>query len=303
MHLGYPEVELRQLRAFVIVAEEGHIGRAASRLGVAQPPLSQQIKRLERRIGYPLFERHSRGVRLTDAGLELVPAARAALSDVALGIESARRTARGLAGHLRLGLAASVSLRMLPELLGAYRRAHPDVTLTVRELTSAPQVHALRAGTLDVGIGRETQPEPGINAVPWRSEEIVAVLPATHSLVRRRRVQLGALAGEPFVLFPADAGPAFHAHLLSLCAGAGFAPEIVHEAVEWQTLVAFVAAGLGITIAPASAATLRVPGVVYRALAPPSCHTTISLCWREADRRPIVGGFIAAARELVADPS
>ncbi|WP_344943867.1 LysR family transcriptional regulator, partial [Actinomadura miaoliensis] len=293
-----PELDLRQLRAFVVVAEVLHFGRAAQVLGIAQPPLSQQIGRLERRVGHKLFERHARGVTLTPAGRELLPAARGALEQVSGGLDAARRVAGGKAGRLRVGFAASLAFTVLPEAIRGYRRRCPDVELDLRELTSAPQVDALRAGALDVGLVRETPAGPDLAAVPVQHEPFVAVLPDGHPLGRDEAVAVEALADEPFVLFPRAAGPAFHDRVSGVCGDAGFTPRVVQRAVEWQTLVAFVGAGLGVTIAPAGVSRLRLDGVVYRPLTPEPAPTVVALCWREGDTRPLLRGFVETVRAL-----
>ncbi|WP_225993151.1 LysR substrate-binding domain-containing protein [Actinomadura rudentiformis] len=294
MTLPAPELELRQLRAFLVVAETRHFGRAAERLGIAQPPLSQQIRRLESRVGHPLFERHARGVMLTAAGRELLPAARSALDQVSSGLDAARRAGLGQAGRLRIGFAASLAFTLLPKVVGAYRARFPGVTLDLRELTSTPQMEALRAGTLDAGFVRETPPEPDLVSIPVLHERLVAVLPRAHPLTAQRQVPVAALAEEPFVLFPPAEGPAFHARILRVCADAGFTPHIAQQAVEWQTLVAFVEAGLGVTIAPAGVARIRLRGVAFRRLSPDPEPCVVALCRQAGEPSPLLSAFVAA---------
>lgn len=238
---------------------------------------------------------------LTAAGRELLPAARGALEQVAGGLAAARRVGAGLAGRLRVGFAASPAFTVLPEAVRAYRRRFPDVELELRELTSAPQADALRTGALDAGLVRESPTGPGLaGAEVWR-EPFVAVLPDGHPLGREEAVAVEALADEPFVLFPRAAGPAFHDRVTGVCADAGFAPRVVQRAVEWQTLVAFVGAGLGVTIAPAEVSRLRLDGVVYRRPAPEPAPTVVTLCWRDGDTRPLLRGFIETMRALGAE--
>ncbi|MEU8102647.1 LysR substrate-binding domain-containing protein [Nonomuraea muscovyensis] len=297
-----PELALHQLHAFAVLAEELHFGRAAERLGIAQPPLSQQIGRLERRVGHPLFERGRRGpggrVALTPAGRELLPAARRALEEVAAGLDAARRTGSGQAGRLRIGFAASLALTVLPRIVRAYGDRHPGVELEIREMTGAPQLAALREDAIDLGLLREPPDDADLVAEPVLTEPFVAVLPAGHPLAARRVVPVAALAGEPFVLLPRAAGPAFHDRIVAVCRAAGFEPRVAQRAVEWQTVSALVEAGLGVSLAPAGIRRVRLAGVAYRRVTPGTARTTVALCHRRDDRSPLVAGFLEAARGL-----
>ncbi|WP_042367221.1 LysR family transcriptional regulator [Streptacidiphilus neutrinimicus] len=294
-----PELPLPQLHAFVVLAEELHFGRAAARLGIAQPPLSQQIRRLEEKVGHPLFHRDPGGVTLTPAGRELLPAAQRALAELADGLAAARSVGGGEAGRLRIGFAASLALTVLPGLLRAYRERFPDVRLDIREMTSSPQLSALREGGIDVGLLREPpdeEPEFGFHVV--LREPFVAVLPSGHPLAAHRTVPLARLADAPFVLLPRAVGPQLHDQIVGLCEQAGFTPRIVQRAVEWQTLCALVQAGLGVTLAPASIRRIRLDGVVHRGIAPGDARTRVAVAWRRDDRNPLVANFLSA----VSDP-
>lgn len=291
-----PELSLLQLHAFAVLAEELHFGRAAERLGIAQPPLSQQIRRLEDRIGHRLFDRGPGGVVLTPAGLQLVPSARRALDEIAHGVRAARRAGAGLAGRLRVGFAASLALTVLPELLRAHRERRPLVELEIREMTTTPQVAALRAGALDVGLVREPPDDPALASARILDEELVAVLPAAHELAAAPAVPLTALAGEPFVLLPRAAGPGLYDRIAGLCAEAGFVPQVAQHAVEWQTVAALVEAGLGVSVAPAGIRRIRLDGVATPPLAPVGARTEVAVSWRRDDRDPLVHQFVELAR-------
>jgi DNA-binding transcriptional LysR family regulator len=296
-----PELGLQQLHAFTVLAEELHFGRAAERLGIAQPPLSQQIRRLEARVGHPLFSREPGRVALTAAGQELLPAARRALDELATGLDTARRIGAGRAGRLRIGFAASLALTVLPELLHRYRDSFPGVELEIREMTTAPQLAALRDRRIDLGLLREPPEEAGLRSETVLTEEFVAVLPATHPLAARRTVALAALAGEPFVLLPRETGPTVHDRIVEVCRTAGFTPVLGQQAVEWQTVAALVGAGLGVSLAPAGIRRLRLRGVAYRRITPGTERTRVAACWREADERsPLLAGFLATVREFTA---
>lgn len=284
-----PELPLPQLHAFVVLAEELHFGHAAARLGIAQPPLSQQIRRLEDKVGHALFSRGPGRVTLTPAGRELLPAARRALTDLADGLASARAVGSGRAGRLRIGFAASLALTVLPSLLRTFRQRFPDVHLDIREMTTAPQLAALHDRTIDVGLLREppdTETELGFTTV--LTEPFAAVLPAAHPLAGRRTVRLEQLADSPFVLLPREVGPQLYDRITGLCTAAGFTPRIAQHAVEWQTVCALVETGLGVSLAPASIRRLRLQGIAFRGIEPDTARTRVALAWRQNDHNPLI---------------
>ncbi|MFI8081845.1 LysR family transcriptional regulator [Kitasatospora sp. NPDC086009] len=291
-----PELGLHQLHAFAVLAEELHFGRAAERLGIAQPPLSQQIRRLEAKVGHPLFTRAPGRVALTAAGQELLPAARHALDEVAAALSAARAVADGEAGRIRIGFSGSLALSVLPGLLRAYHDRYPAVEMEIREMTTAVQVTALHEQVIDLGLLREPPDEPGLLNEVILSEEFVAVLPRSHPLAARRVVPVEALAGEPFVLLPRSAGPTVLDRILHLCRDAGFEPRLGQQAVEWQTVSALVEAGLGVSLAPASIRRIRLKGVAYRRIEPNTTRTTVAMTWRRDDRNPLVARFLEEAR-------
>ncbi|GAB7109178.1 LysR family transcriptional regulator [Streptomyces phaeofaciens JCM 4814] len=285
---------LPQLNAFLVLAEELHFGRAAGRLGIAQPPLSQQIRRLEDRVGHALFQRSPAGVTLTPAGRALLPAARRALTGLTDGLTAARAAGDGRTGRLRVGFAASLALTLLPDLLRTHRDRLPGVHLDLREMTTAPQLTALRGGGIDVGLLREPPPsDPGLSFRTIATEPFVAVLPAAHPLAERPVTPLGDLADAPFVLLPREAGPGLHDRITALCATAGFTPRVTQEAVEWLTVCALVGTGLGVSLAPAALRRLRLPDVAFRPLPPPAGRTTVAAAWRTDDGNPLVSGLLA----------
>ncbi|MCH0565580.1 MULTISPECIES: LysR family transcriptional regulator [unclassified Streptomyces] len=289
-----PQLSLPQLHAFVVLAEELHFGHAAARLGIAQPPLSQQIRRLEDKVGHALFTRTSGRVALTPAGSELLPVARRALSDLADGLAAARAVGSGRAGRLRIGFAASLALTILPGLLRTFRHEFPGVLLDIREMTTAPQIAALHDTTIDIGLLREPpndETELGFRTV--LSEPFVAVLPSTHPLAAQRTVQLAQLADSPFVLLPRTVGPTLHDQIIGLCITAGFTPQVVQHAVEWQTVCALVETGLGVSLAPASIRRIRLKGVAFRRIEPNTARTRVAVAWRENDHNPLVTHLLA----------
>ncbi|MEU2282033.1 LysR family transcriptional regulator [Streptomyces sp. NPDC013178] len=302
--MSRPELPLPQLHAFVVLADELHFGRAADRLGIAQPPLSQQIRRLEDKVGHALFTRAPGRVALTPAGRALLPAARRALTGLADGLAAARAAGDGRTGRLRVGFAASLALTVLPNLLRTHRDRFPGVHLDLREMTTAPQLTALREGAIDVGLLREPPPEdPDLTFTPILTEPFVVVLPATHPLAENTTVRLADLASTPFVLLPHEAGPGLHDRITTLCATAGFTPHVTQEAVEWTTVCALVEAGLGVSLAPAGIRRLRLEGVAFRPVDPPTARTTVAAARRTEDRNPLVEHLLATATEHVVGPS
>ena len=290
-----PELPLPQLHAFVVLAEELHFGHAAARLGIAQPPLSQQIRRLEEKVGHALFTRAPGRVALTGAGCELLPAARRALTDLAHGLASARAVGSGSAGRLRIGFAASLALTILPGLLRTFRHQFPGVHLDIHEMTTAPQIAALHDKTIDIGLLREPPTdEAELSFRTVLSEPFVAVLPSTHPLAAQRTVRVARLAGSPFVLLPRSVGPSLHDQIIGLCSAAGFTPRVVQHAVEWQTVCALVETGLGVSLAPASIRRIRLKGVAFRRTEPDTARTRVAIAWREDDRNPLVARLLAA---------
>ncbi|MBR7838797.1 LysR family transcriptional regulator [Actinospica durhamensis] len=293
--MNRPDLPLPQLHAFVVLAEELHFGHAAARLGIAQPPLSQQIRRLEDRVGHALFTRGPGRVGLTPVGEELLPAARSALSTLTDALAAARAVGEGRAGTLRIGFAASLALTVLPALLRRFREQVPDVQLHIQEMTTAPQLAALRERSLDVGLLRE--PGDDDSELAFRTvlrEPFVAVLPVGHPLAGHEYVRVAQLADSPFVLLPRHVGPRFHDQIVGLCVEAGFTPRITQHAVEWQTVCALVEAGLGVSIAPASIARIRLEGIVFRRLDPDKLRTRVAVGRHREHRSPLIDPLLAA---------
>ncbi|MFJ4667429.1 LysR family transcriptional regulator [Kitasatospora purpeofusca] len=290
-----PELPLPQLHAFTVLAEELHFGRAAARLGIAQPPLSQQIARLEAKVGHPLFVRGPGRVALSPAGRELLPSAQRALAGLAEGLAAARAVGSGRAGRLRIGFSASLALTVLPGLLRTFRERFPAVELDIREMTTAPQLAGLHEDAVDIGLLREPPSAGEAGALGFRTvltEPFVAVLPSDHPLAAQRVVEVGALAEEPFVLLPRAVGPGLYDRITEVCGSVGFAPRIVQHAVEWQTVCALVGAGLGVSLAPASIRRIRLRGVAFRAVEPGTARTRVAVAWRRDDPNPLVGQLL-----------
>ena len=297
------EIELRHLRYFVTVAEELHFGRAAQRLHLSQPPLSQQIRRLEQLLGYPLFVRTSRAVRLTSAGTVFLERARRTLRKMEEDVEAMRSIGRGEAGSLAVGFIGSGMLTSLPAMLGYYRAHFPMVTLQLRELYTSGVIQALLEGSLDVGFLRDGGPVDGLVVQTLFSEPFRAILPARHPLARKsahRAIDAAELRDEPFVFFSPSAGTRAYETPVSICEAAGYRPRVVQEAPQWLTIVRLVGAGLGVSITPACVERIRTRDVVCRKLrvkpGTEQAQSKIELAWRVNDHRPIVEAFCRIAR-------
>jgi DNA-binding transcriptional LysR family regulator len=296
------EFELRHLRYFVAVAEELHFGRAALRLHLAQPPLSQQIRKLEEIIGHQLFARTSRAVRLTAAGEVFLDRARRTLRTVGEDLAEARSVGRGEIGSLRVGFIGSGMLTPLPAMLGRYRRKHPKADLQLREAMSSQIMQSLLDGAVDVGFLRDGGPLPGLESETLFSEPFVAVLPASHPLAGRKTISPAALREEPFVFFPQVAGRVAYNKTVSICEDHSFRPRIVQEAPQWLTVLRLVGAGLGVSIAPACVEKIAPPDAVCVRLSHVRVRSDIELAWRAGEDRTIVTTFRQMAREILMRP-
>jgi DNA-binding transcriptional LysR family regulator len=286
------ELELRHLRYFVAVAEELHFGRAAARLHMAQPPLSQQIRRLEAIVGGPLLARTSRSVALTPAGEAFLERARRILASARESVDAAARIHRGEAGSLDVGFVSSAITLGVPARIQAFRSAYPDVTLQLHEGQTAITVQRLLEGTIDVGVVRDAEPRPGVEIATLATEGLVAVVPLTHPRARARRITGAALRGDPFVFYPRSAGELAYQRNLQPCFDAGYEPNIVQEGAHWLTLFHLVGAGTGVTIAPASAAETAPPTVARVPLTTPA-RTHVQFVTRSGEDRAIVRNFTA----------
>jgi DNA-binding transcriptional LysR family regulator len=290
-------VELRHLRYFVAVAEERHFGRAAARLHIAQAPLSQQIRRLEAELGEPLLYRTTRRVELAPAGEILLERGREILAAVDSAIDDARRAAHGEVGRLAIGFVGSVTYAILPSLAAALRLELPRVTLDLRgELLTPAQVAGLLNGTLDLGLLRPPVRERDLNTELLRSEPLVVVLPKSHPLAEAEAVPLELLKDEPFVTYPSHFRSVLHDAVEDACAAHGFKPKAVHEVAETATLVSFVAAGLGVSLVPASVLNMTVRGAIYRPLVRHTTSVELAVAWRREDNRPVLAGTLEVIR-------
>ncbi|EMC2776146.1 LysR family transcriptional regulator [Pseudomonas aeruginosa] len=288
-------MELRHLRYFIAVAEELHFGRSAERLGISQPPLSQQIQALEEEIGARLFERTNRRVELTDAGRLFLDESRQVLAQVDKAVLLARRAHLGELGELKIGFTSSAPFTStIPSSIHAFRKAYPDVHLDLQEMSSRQVLKALLEESLQVGVIRPLALPDAVHWVELFREPLVAVLRADHPLAAGSEdgLAIAALAEEPFVFFPRSYGTGLYDQVIALTRQAGFSPRIAQEASEAMTIIGLVSAGLGVSILPASFRRTRVDGVVYRTLSDPEATTAVWLVRRQNEGSPLALSFI-----------
>lgn len=289
-------IELRHLRYFVAVADELHFSRAAERLGMSQPPLSQQIGDLERMLGTRLLRRTNRRVELTDAGRVYLDAAKDILSRVDDAGDLARRAERGEIGELQVAFTRSTPLiERFPRAIRAFREQHPAVRLVLVERNTLQQIDALLDGRQQVGLLRGMPLPPSLVSHRIVDDPLVAVVRADHPLARRKRAKLKMteLADESFIVFTRAAGTGVHDQLMAMCRRAGFAPRIAQEAGESSTMVGLVAAGMGVAVLPQSLRHVHVDGVAYVSIDSPDAASALHLAHRRGDTSPLVKAFTA----------
>ena len=293
-------MELRQLRYFATLAEELHFGRAAKRLALTQPPLSQSILNLERELGVRLLDRSRRRVELTHAGKVFLDEARQTLARADRAAEYARRAGRGEVGRLTVGFLANTAYTLLPLVLRDFARGFPDVTLDLRELTIPQQLEALRRGNIDVGLLRPPVADAELASETILEEPFVLALPAAHALCALKRVPLRRLEPEPFVMFPRATGFVFHDLIMGFCLRAGFTPRVVQEVNQTHAVIGLVSAGIGVALVPASAQKIGLAGVAYRPLREATPLARVAIARRRADASPVVGAFFEVAHRVAA---
>ncbi|RXZ33234.1 LysR family transcriptional regulator [Oxalobacteraceae bacterium CAVE-383] len=310
MHL-----ELRQLRYFIAVAEEKHFGRAALRLHMTQPPLSQAIQGLEQMLGTPLFARTKRSVALTPAGAALLPEAQRLLQQAAALPELAQRAAGGSAGMLSLSFISTADYSILPPLLLRFRERFPRVRIDLREATTDIQLEELMLDKIDAGLLLPPLPDKirtQLDYLPLLSEPLLAAIPGGWRPDRQHdrpangkpakggaedAVSLKALAELPLIIFPRRISPAFHDTIIACFRDAGVTPHIGQEAIQMQTIIGLVSAGMGMALVPQSVSNLKRPGVEYRPLRDAAPLIETGLAWRRDNASPVLAALLAMLRE------
>lgn len=288
---------IRQLWMFLAVAEEQNFGRAAARLAMSQPPLTEQIKVLEHSLKLQLFERSRRGTKLSAAGVAILPAVR----QFALQVEQIERVVRevaaGQTGVLHVGAITSAMLDAVPPLLDHMRRAHPNVTVFVREIDSVDAVPGLEAGELDLAFVRiDGEVGNGISALPMMEDRLAVALPKDHALAAQPRVRLRSLSTEQLVMSSRQVSPVYFDMLAGVCRAHGFAPRVLHEVRSVTSQIAYVSCGQGVALVPASMRKLAPENVVIRPLHEKIMVVTAAAVWNANRHHPLVDEAVAWLR-------
>lgn len=288
-------MDLRHIRYFLAVAEERNFTRAAARVGIGQPPLSQQIKDLEVEVGAPLFHRVPQGAELTEAGRAFLDSVQAIPGQVEQAVRTARRAARGEIGSLRVGLTGSSAYNpLVPAAIRAFRRAYPDVHLTLEEGNTTRLVAAVREGGLDAALIRAMGNEGDDLQMRVLSEEsMLVVLPASHPAAVLSAVPLTDLRDDAFILTPRAVGPTLYDTVVAACRASGFEPIIGQTAPQFGSVVSLVAAELGVSVVPPALSQLQMTGVVYRPVLGEPPIARLTLVYRRGETSPVVRAFVA----------
>lgn len=293
-----PPIDLKVLYYFTVLAEEKHFGVAARRIGIEQPPLSLQIKKLERQVGGLLFERTNRQIKLTPAGEALLPEAYRLLEHTKSAMSKVQQLSRGESGTLHIGFATSTIFSGITTAIQKHKQLYPNVELRLQELSSAAQTDALLHKRIDVGFIREAGKTGGIRCQEIIQEHFVAVLSAQHPLARKETILLKDLQDEPFVHFPRSVAPALYDKVHTIFAKGDMYPNIVQEAFEWQTIVSLVESNLGVSICPESFQKLKIGKVQYRPISNVKTKTSISICYLEGNESKLLTPFLHLVNQV-----
>lgn len=290
-------MEMRQLRYFLAVAEELHFTRAAERIGISQPPLSQQIIALEHQLGVTLFVRDKRNVALTAAGEELVRHARRILNTTAQAELEVQAISKGERGLLKIGAVFSSLYGLVPKALSAFHASWPDVQISLHEMTIRQQVDSLSEGSIDVGVLRGPFSHPRIESIALFEERVVAVLPAGHRLAAKPELSLEEIANESLIgVMPS----ALHNGLMfTVFTDRGYSPNIVHMASGLHTIIPLVSAGLGISVVPEAFRNIPNARIAYRDLSEPIGFSTMQLAWNPQSISHVLPHFISTAKAFI----
>ncbi|AMN81110.1 LysR family transcriptional regulator [Pseudomonas reactans] len=285
---------IRHLWLFLAVAEEQNFGRAAKRLGMSQPPLSEQIQVLEQALKVQLFERSRRGAKLTPVGAAILPAVRKfaeQLERLELAVEEA---VAGQSGMLTIGAISTAMFDVLPGLIDQLKQQYPHLTVSVREIDSVEALPALEAGDIDLAFARlDGDLGPAIQSLPVREDRLMVALPSDHPLAARSRISLSSLASEPLVMFSRKVSPVYFDNLIATCRASGFSPRVLHEVRSVASQIAFVSCGQGIALVPASLKKLAPDNVVLRPLTQKLNVVTTAVAWNSERPNPLVTELVA----------
>lgn len=284
----------KRITYFVTVAKLRHFGRAAKELNMSQPPLSQQIRLLEKELGVSLLITTTRSVELTEAGKALYEGASRALDELAKAVAAAQRIQRGEGGLLRIGFVSTAASQVLPRALSTLRARYPHATVELQHLTSSQQETAFQNGTIDAGFCR-TVPKSGVESRVIQREPLYVALPVGHALAARRTLKVTALADQAFVMWERRQTSGIALEIIGLCRKHGFEPRIALEVTNPSAMLSLVAAGVGVAIVPASALSLRQEAIVARPISSRDAFSQLSLAWRTDAKSKLLASFVALA--------
>ena len=289
---------IRHLWLFLAVAEEQHFGRAAKRLGMSQPPLTDQIQILEQALKVKLFERSRRGTRLTSVGAAILPAVKKFAEQLERLELAVREAATGQRGMLTVGAITSAMVEVLPPLIEKMKARHPDVTISMREIDSVEAVPLLQSGDIDLAFARlEGELGTGLKSIPLREDRLAVALPREHPLASKSRIRLASLAEEDFVMFYRRVSPGYFDSLVTACRNAGFSPRIVHEVGSVASQLAFVGCGQGVALIPSAMKKMAAETAVVRPLTQKLGVVTTAVAWNSARNNPSVEAALAALQD------
>jgi DNA-binding transcriptional LysR family regulator len=272
-------MELRHLRYFSVLAQELHFGRAAQRLSITQPPLSSTLRSLEDELGTRLFERNSKQVTLTPAGTAFLNEVGPMLDQVRLACDVARAVGAGQRGHLEIGFTGSMIYRGVPQIATAFSQQHPGIEASLREMSSAEQINALKRGQIHAAFINTHEVPQGLAGHALAEDPFVCCLPENHPLAHRKVVDLKRLANEPFVMFTREVAPANYDNVIAICANAGFHPQTRFAVRQWLTVAALVANGLGVSLVPASIARSKIAGARFVPIGDKAARASAYYLW------------------------
>ncbi|MBD2570344.1 LysR family transcriptional regulator [Anabaena lutea] len=293
-------MELRHLRYFIAVAEELHFSKAAEKLHIAQPPLSQQIQQLETELGVKLFDRKTkRQVQLTEAGKVFLQEAYQLLVQLETAVALTQRTGRGETGKLRIGFTSLVIYDLLPLILRKFREQFLEVKIELLELTTSQQEQALRDSLIHVGFAHPPLEDDTLSYECIHKETLVVALSSTHTLTQKNYISVRSLLNEPLIMFPRYLAPGLYDRIMSLFRQANFSPNITQEAIQMQTIIGLVSAGMGVAITPSSLQNLQRSGVVYRPILEEVPLIETAIIWQQDRLTPIVENFLKCTQEFI----
>jgi DNA-binding transcriptional LysR family regulator len=290
-------MELRHLRYFVMVAEELHFGRAASRLSISQPPLSQQIRQLEDELGFPLLFRNKHRVELTEAGKVFLEEARLILARTEKAQIAAERAHQGATGRLEIAFVGSTTYNIVPW-VQKYRILFPSVHLVLHQMKTENQLQALHEGSIHMGVVRSQVQSPFLMNNLIQHEPLVVVIPESHPLSNRKTLRVEDLANEPFIITSRRNGASYYDTVIHICHQSGYYPQIALEAPEILTIVAFVSAGIGISLVPASFQEQQNNGVVYRKLEGGDVSLEMGFIWKKNNETQVLRTFLDMVHKM-----